>query len=73
MHGFLQVDTLLAETVVFATLHFEFVLHVLDGLPLNFELGLQVEALVVFLFEDLLDAVDFHLAQVNFVLVLRQL
>jgi len=73
LHGGLQIGNLLSEAIILATLHLKLVFYVGEPISLHLDLSVEVETLVVFLFEQLFEPVDFHFANVDFVLVLLNL
>ena len=73
MHGGLQVSNLLSESVVFSCFHFKLVFNILETFLLHCELSIQVEVISIPLLKHFLDPVNFHLSDVNLVLVLLDL
>ena len=73
MNSLLQISTLLSQTVVLSRLHLQFFFNVLHTIALHVILRLQVLKISVLLLCQLLEPVDFHLADIDFILVLLNL
>lgn len=73
MHGLLQICALLTQAIVLARLHFKLLVDVLQLRLLHVFLGGEVLNLAISLLDYLLDAIYFHLSDVNLVLQLHKL
>ena len=73
MHGLLQICALLTQAIVLARLHFKLLVDVLKLRLHHVFLGGEMLNLAISLLNYLLDAIDFHLSDVNLGLQLHQL
>jgi hypothetical protein len=73
LHCSLNIRDLSSEPIILATLHLHFVLQVLNAIVSNLEFGFKQISISVLTLNDLLYATDFHLPQIDFVLILLKL
>lgn len=73
LHCSLNIRDLSSEPIILATLHLHFVLQVLNAIVCNLEFGFKQISISVLTLNDLLNATDFHLPQIDFVLILLKL
>ena len=73
LHGLLEVCALFAQAIVLARLHFELLVDVLERRLLHVLLRGEVRVLAITLLNYLLNAIYFHLSDIDLVLVLSNL
>ena len=73
MHSLLEVNDLLPQPVVLSTLQLELLIDILNLSLKGGNSSIEVQILLISLFEDFLDAIDFLLSHINLVLVLLDL
>lgn len=73
LHSLFEVSDLFSQTIVLTRLHLELLLDLSKARLTHVKLCLEMVILAVFLLHHFLNAINFHLSDINFVLVLQQL